>query len=128
MFIDRKPRLMTVTLDKSVEDFVATPRQLFIDGRWVDAASGKTGYLDSGYREGAHTVVGGARHGDQGYFVQPTVLIGAHPSMKVVRKEIFGPVVVASPFSDLDDLAAQANSTGSRGTHDRCWRRRRPCA
>ncbi|MFI9842285.1 aldehyde dehydrogenase family protein [Nonomuraea sp. NPDC051941] len=33
---------MTVTLDKSVEDFVATPRQLFIDGRWVDAASGRT--------------------------------------------------------------------------------------
>ncbi|MFI7129383.1 aldehyde dehydrogenase family protein [Nonomuraea sp. NPDC050153] len=33
---------MTVTLDKSVEDFVATSRQLFIDGRWVDAASGKT--------------------------------------------------------------------------------------
>ncbi|WP_433513614.1 aldehyde dehydrogenase family protein [Nonomuraea sp. CA-143628] len=70
-----------------------------------------TGYLDSGHREGAHTVVGGARHGDQGYFVQPTVLIGAHPSMKVVREEIFGPVVVASPFSDLDDLAAQANDT-----------------
>ncbi|MEV6037841.1 aldehyde dehydrogenase family protein [Nonomuraea sp. NPDC052116] len=33
---------MTVTLDKSVEDFVATPRRLFIDGRWVDAASGRT--------------------------------------------------------------------------------------
>lgn len=31
---------MTVTVDRSVENFVATPRQLFIDGEWVDAASG----------------------------------------------------------------------------------------
>ena len=33
---------MTVTVDRSVEDFVATPRQMFIDGQWVDAASGQT--------------------------------------------------------------------------------------
>ena len=33
---------MTVTLDRSVEEFIATPRQLFIDGQWADAASGKT--------------------------------------------------------------------------------------
>src|ERR1039457_1137373 len=33
---------MTVTLDRSVEEFVAAPRQLFINGQWVDAASGKT--------------------------------------------------------------------------------------
>jgi phenylacetaldehyde dehydrogenase len=33
---------MTVTLDRSVEAFIATPRQLFIDGQWADAASGKT--------------------------------------------------------------------------------------
>src|SRR6201996_3608033 len=34
--------LMTVTVDQSVEQFTATPRQLFINGQWVDAASGKT--------------------------------------------------------------------------------------
>src|SRR5580658_7952423 len=33
---------MTVTLDKRVDDFIATKRQLFIDGRWVDSASGRT--------------------------------------------------------------------------------------
>ena len=33
---------MTVTLDRSVEQFIGAPRQLFIDGQWVDAASGKT--------------------------------------------------------------------------------------
>src|SRR5499425_2374053 len=33
---------MTVTLDRNVEEFIAAPRKLFIDGRWADAASGKT--------------------------------------------------------------------------------------
>jgi phenylacetaldehyde dehydrogenase len=33
---------MTVTLDRNVEEFIGTPRQLFINGQWVDAASGKT--------------------------------------------------------------------------------------
>src|ERR1035441_8840905 len=33
---------MTVTLDRNVEEFIATPRQLFINGQWSDAASGRT--------------------------------------------------------------------------------------
>ncbi|MEU1883344.1 aldehyde dehydrogenase family protein [Streptosporangium sp. NPDC001559] len=70
-----------------------------------------TGYLDSGRQEGARTVTGGDRHGDQGYFVQPTVITDVRPEMRLVREEIFGPVVVASPFSDLDEIAAQANDT-----------------
>ncbi|MDN3354072.1 aldehyde dehydrogenase family protein [Actinomadura sp. DC4] len=70
-----------------------------------------TGYLDSGRAEGATTVVGGGRYGDRGYFVEPTVLTDTRNDMKVVREEIFGPVVVAAPFSDLDEIAAQANDT-----------------
>jgi phenylacetaldehyde dehydrogenase len=70
-----------------------------------------TGYLEAGKAEGAEAICGGNRHGDQGYFVEPTVLVNTNPNMKVVREEIFGPVVVAQPFSDLDDLAAQANDT-----------------
>ncbi|GAB2867205.1 aldehyde dehydrogenase DhaS [Actinoallomurus bryophytorum] len=70
-----------------------------------------TGYLDAGRDEGATTVVGGGRYGDRGYFVEPTVLTGTRSDMKVVREEIFGPVVVAQPFSDLDEIAAQANDT-----------------
>ncbi|WP_433187685.1 aldehyde dehydrogenase family protein [Actinoallomurus sp. CA-150999] len=70
-----------------------------------------TGYLDSGRTEGATTVVGGNRHGDRGYFVEPTVITNARNDMKIVREEIFGPVVVAEPFSDLDEIAAQANDT-----------------
>jgi phenylacetaldehyde dehydrogenase len=70
-----------------------------------------TAYLESGQAEGATAVTGGGRHGDAGYFVEPTVLTGTTPDMKVVREEIFGPVVVASPFSSVDDIAAVANDS-----------------
>jgi phenylacetaldehyde dehydrogenase len=70
-----------------------------------------TGYLESGKEDGATAVTGGGRFGDKGYFVEPTVLTNTRPDMKVVREEIFGPVVVAAPFSDLDEIAAVANDT-----------------
>jgi phenylacetaldehyde dehydrogenase len=70
-----------------------------------------TGYLESGKADGATAVTGGGRFGDRGYFVEPTVLTNTTPEMKVVREEIFGPVVVAAPFSDLDEIAAAANDT-----------------
>ncbi len=70
-----------------------------------------TGLVDSGIAEGATALSGGGRHGDRGYFVEPTVLTNTHPEMTVVREEIFGPVVVASPFTDLDEVAAAANDT-----------------
>src|ERR1035437_9504727 len=70
-----------------------------------------TGYVDSGLAEGATARSGGGRHGNRGYFVEPTVLTNTHPGMTVVREEIFGPVVVAAPFSDLDEVAAAANDT-----------------
>jgi phenylacetaldehyde dehydrogenase len=70
-----------------------------------------TGYIDSGKAEGATALSGGGRFGDRGFFVEPTVLTDTRPDMKVVREEIFGPVVVAAPFSDLDEVAAVANDT-----------------
>ncbi len=72
-----------------------------------------TGYIDSGIKEGAKVAAGGKRHGDRGYFVQPTVLTNTKPSMKVMREEIFGPVVCAESFSDadLDRVAREANDS-----------------
>jgi phenylacetaldehyde dehydrogenase len=72
-----------------------------------------TGYIDSGVKEGARVAAGGKRHGDRGYFVQPTVLTNTKPSMKVVREEIFGPVVCAESFSDadVDRMAREANDS-----------------
>ena len=69
------------------------------------------GYLESGASEGARTVVGGQRVGDKGYFVAPTVLVDTKPQMKVMREEIFGPVVAAVPFSREDEVLPAANDT-----------------
>jgi phenylacetaldehyde dehydrogenase len=62
-------------------------------------------------KEGAKATAGGARVGDKGYFVKPTVLVNTNDKMKVVREEIFGPVVTATPFSDPNDIAVAANDT-----------------
>ncbi len=70
-----------------------------------------TGYLESGVSEGATTVTGGDRLGDTGYFVEPTVITNTRPDMKIVREEIFGPVVVAAPFRSLDEIATEANNS-----------------
>jgi phenylacetaldehyde dehydrogenase len=70
-----------------------------------------TGYLQSGVSEGARPLSGGHRHGEQGYFVEPTVLVDTKHNMQVVQEEIFGPVVVAQPFDDLDEILALANGT-----------------
>jgi phenylacetaldehyde dehydrogenase len=69
------------------------------------------GFLESGEKEGAEALVGGKRHGDTGYFVEPTVLINAKPGMKVMDEEIFGPVVCAQPFEEIEEVEAQANNT-----------------
>jgi phenylacetaldehyde dehydrogenase len=70
-----------------------------------------TSYLDAGRSDGATAVTGGGRHGEAGYFVEPTVITNARPEMSIVREEIFGPVVVAAPFQSLDEIAAVANDT-----------------
>ena len=70
-----------------------------------------SGFLESGRADGATALAGGGRYGDRGYFIEPTVLTNTRPDMKVVREEIFGPVVVAAPFQDLDEIAAIANDS-----------------
>ena len=71
-----------------------------------------TGYLKAGLEEGARALTGGAPLNAPGFFIKPTVLVDTHPNMKVVREEIFGPVLVATPFKEADDsLIAAANDT-----------------
>ncbi|MDX6732968.1 MAG: phenylacetaldehyde dehydrogenase [Baekduia sp.] len=69
------------------------------------------GFLASGETEGAETIAGGKRRGDRGFFVEPTVLAGTNPQMKVEAEEIFGPVVTVRPFKDPSELVGQANGT-----------------
>ena len=67
-------------------------------------------YIRSGFEEGARAAGGAAGEGE-GYFVKPTVLVDTRDDMRVVREEIFGPVVVAMPYDDLDEVARRANDT-----------------
>ena len=69
------------------------------------------GYLESGAKEGARAVVGGHKISGSGYFVEPTVLVDVNPNMKVVREEVFGPVVTAIPFSSPEEVVAFANDS-----------------
>jgi phenylacetaldehyde dehydrogenase len=69
------------------------------------------GYLESGLSDGAKAVTGGRKLGDKGYFVEPTVLVNATPKMKIMQEEIFGPVVCAVPFTDLDEVLPAANDS-----------------
>jgi aldehyde dehydrogenase (NAD+) len=70
-----------------------------------------TGYIEQGLADGARALSGGARHGDTGFYVEPTVLVDVEDCFSVYREEIFGPVVVATPFSTERGVRAQANDT-----------------
>jgi len=68
-------------------------------------------HVQSGKEEGATVHLGGERHGDEGYFIQPTIFTDVKPNMRIVKEEIFGPVVVVSRFKDDADIIEQANDT-----------------
>jgi len=74
-------------------------------------------YVEAGVADGAVVAAGGGRPGglgpdhDGGYFLEPTVLTETDHSMSVVREEIFGPVLTAMRWRDVDDLVARANDT-----------------
>ena len=70
-------------------------------------------YVEIGKAEGAQVVTGGKRPvaQDKGFFFEPTILTGATPSMRVVREEIFGPVLSALSWTDTEDLVRQANDS-----------------
>ena len=69
------------------------------------------GYIEKGRSEGGDVIAGGKRIGDSGYFVEPTVIANVNNQMTVVQEEIFGPVLVAQKFKDLDEVVQLANDT-----------------
>jgi phenylacetaldehyde dehydrogenase len=69
------------------------------------------GYVQEGLEEGAEAYIGGGRAADPGYFVEPTILTNTTPDMSVEREEIFGPVVVAVPFDDPEEILPVANQS-----------------
>lgn len=69
------------------------------------------GYVQLGTEQGAKLLTGGARVGDRGFFVEPTIFDNVTDDMAIARDEIFGPVVSVLPFHDVDDLIRRANDT-----------------
>jgi acyl-CoA reductase-like NAD-dependent aldehyde dehydrogenase len=71
-----------------------------------------SGYIDAGKAE-AELVSGGNTSplGDGGYFVEPTLFSATNDDAKIVREEIFGPVLVAQPYEDIEEVARRANDT-----------------
>ena len=69
------------------------------------------GFIEQGRQAGASVLRGGDAPGGDGYFVNPTILVDVKPEMSVVREEIFGPVLSAQRYDDLDEVAKAANDT-----------------
>ncbi|MBD0709385.1 MULTISPECIES: aldehyde dehydrogenase family protein [unclassified Streptomyces] len=79
------------------------------------------GYVELGRKEGAVVAAGGGRPElPGGFYVAPTLLVGCAPGMRVVREEIFGPVVVVVPFDDEEEGIALANDS-DYGLIDYVW-------
>ncbi|MCX4906404.1 aldehyde dehydrogenase family protein [Streptomyces sp. NBC_00878] len=78
-------------------------------------------YVELGRKEGARVVAGGERPpSDRGFYVAPTLLADCTPDMRVVREEIFGPVVVVLPFDDEEEAVELANDS-DYGLIDYVW-------
>ncbi|KAK1230877.1 hypothetical protein PQX77_006016, partial [Marasmius sp. AFHP31] len=69
------------------------------------------GYIDSAKKDGATILTGGSRHGDSGYFIQPTIITDTRPDMKIIREEIFGPVASIIKFKTEEEVIEWANDT-----------------
>ena len=68
-------------------------------------------YVADGRRAGASVLCGGETAGPAGSFLLPTVITDVKPEMRIVREEIFGPVLVATRFDNLDEVVAAANDS-----------------
>ncbi|MEM9106294.1 MAG: NAD-dependent succinate-semialdehyde dehydrogenase [Pseudomonadota bacterium] len=66
--------------------------------------------VDDARSKGASVATGGARHGERGYFFQPTVLLNVPEDARIMREEPFGPVAVVNPVAGLDQAIEQANA------------------
>jgi aldehyde dehydrogenase (NAD+) len=69
------------------------------------------GYIQKGLNEGAQLVAGGDKPQEQGYFVSPTIFADVRDEMTIAKEEIFGPVISAMPYDDLDELINRANNS-----------------
>ncbi|WHY79834.1 aldehyde dehydrogenase family protein [Neobacillus sp. WH10] len=68
-------------------------------------------YIEIGKEEGAELLCGGNRLYDKGFFVSPTIFGNTNPQMRIVKEEIFGPVLVIQTFKDEEEAISLANDS-----------------
>ncbi|GIN40455.1 MULTISPECIES: aldehyde dehydrogenase family protein [Heyndrickxia] len=68
-------------------------------------------YIEKGINEGAELLTGGGKPREEGYFVEPTIFADVNDEMTIAKEEIFGPVIAALPFDDLDEVINRANNS-----------------
>jgi acyl-CoA reductase-like NAD-dependent aldehyde dehydrogenase len=68
-------------------------------------------YVSIGRDEGAELVLGGHRHGDVGFFHEPTVFTAVRNDMRIAQEEIFGPVMSVLSFASEEEAYGLANAT-----------------
>ncbi|KAH9893866.1 aldehyde dehydrogenase [Xylariomycetidae sp. FL2044] len=69
------------------------------------------GYIEEGKKGGATVETGGERHGEKGYFIQPTIFSNVTADMKIMQEEIFGPVATIAKFKDEAEAIKMGNDT-----------------
>lgn len=69
------------------------------------------GYIKTGIEEGATVETGGGRHGDKGYFIQPTIFTDVRQDMKIMQEEIFGPVCAIAKFHSEEEVIKLGNES-----------------
>lgn len=57
-------------------------------------------YIEEGKKEGAKVALGGGRHGEKGFFIQPTIFVDVQDHMRIAKEEIFGPVMSIFKWSN----------------------------
>lgn len=75
------------------------------------AADRIMGMIERAPSEGARLIAGGSRIDRPGYFIEPTIFADVDPASELAQKEVFGPVLVITPFEDEADAIRIANST-----------------
>ena len=108
--------------DQVIEGVAAYARGLTL-GHGLDAATQMgplvsarqaqrvAGFVSDAAAAGATVLTGGERMGDAGTFMAPTVVVGVKPDMEIVREEVFGPVLVAQPYDEIEEVTAAANDS-----------------
>jgi len=98
-------KMRAMSIGPGTEDAAITP---LVSQEQLDRVMG---FVEEGKRDGAHALTGGRRHGEAGFYVEPTLFTQTTPEMSIVREEIFGPVAVSVKFRDEDEVIRAANDT-----------------